>query len=335
MRTEMIGLLAGRYKYLAKPLERLNAARGVDPALAVDTSRNSRMHGKGTPRARRDTPMKDLILGILNCPTSIRLALARRVVRQLSLFSYRDRLALCAVERPHYGHCIFEAVKLAARLKYPKISVIEFGCGGGNGLINAEMHISEISKLFPVEIELYGFDTGDGLPSPKDYRDFPFYFKSGLYNMDRSCLSSKLTRSKLVLGDVKDTCKTFFSKYTPAPIGCVFYDLDFYSSTTGALELFEAEAVHFLPRIFLYFDDIIGGNTWLVSEFAGELLAIEEFNRKHPCKKIAANRYMPILYPDQWWAHEIYVYHDFQHPKYNIFVGDEEQIRHEEEIKLS
>jgi hypothetical protein len=278
--------------------------------------------------------MENFLLRVLSHPKSIRLALVRKMVRQFSLFSYKDRLALCAVERPHYGHCIFEAAQLAAHLNYPKISVIEFGCGGGNGLLNAEMHISEVSKLFRVEIELYGFDTGEGLPSPKDYRDFPFYFKSGLYDMKRDNLKSRLTRAKLVLGDVKDTCRTFFSEYNPAPIGGVFHDLDFYSSTNESFALFDADTSHFLPRIFMYFDDIIGGNTWLVSEFAGELLAIEEFNKGHSFKKIVANRYMPVVYPDQWWAHEMFVYHDFQHPKYNVFVGHDEQLKHETEIAL-
>lgn len=278
--------------------------------------------------------MKGLLLRILSYPRPARAALARKIIQRFSLFSYRDRLAFCAVERPHYGHCIFEAAQLAVRLGYPKISVIEFGCGGGNGLLNAEMHISEIEKIFPVKIELYGFDTGVGLPCAEDYRDFAYYFKPGLYHMDPAILKSRLTRAKLILGDVKDTCKTFFTKYNPAPIGCVFHDLDFYSSTKEALRLFEGDASYFLPRIFLYFDDITGTNTWLVSEFAGELLAIEEFNMKHSLKKIAINRYMPLMYPDQWWAREIYVYHDFHHPKYNTFVGDDEQIGHELDIKL-
>jgi len=278
--------------------------------------------------------MKDLLLRILSYPQPFRVALARKIVRRFSLFSYQDRLAICAIERPHYGHCIFQAAQLAARLNYPRISVIEFGCGGGNGLINAEMHISEIAKIFPVEIELYGFDTGEGLPCGKDYRDFLHYFKSGLYNMNSSDLKTRLTKAKLVLGDVKDTCKTFFAQYDPAPIGCVFHDLDFYSSTSEALTLFEADSAHFLPRIFMYFDDIKGTNTWLVSEFAGQALAIEEFNKKHSFKKISANRCMPYMYPDQWWADEIYIYHDFHHPKYNVYVADEEQIRHETDIKL-
>src|SRR5215472_13823636 len=73
----------------------------------------------------------------------------RPVVKKLSLLPYRDRLELNFVDRPHYGHCIFEAAQLAARLHVPRISVIEFGWGGGNGLVNAEKHISEAKKNIP------------------------------------------------------------------------------------------------------------------------------------------------------------------------------------------
>ena len=258
----------------------------------------------------------------------------RKVIQAWSLFSYRRRLRICAVERPHYGHCLYEAARLAARLGYPRISAVEFGCGGGNGLLNAEMHISELEKIFPVKFELYGFDSGEGLPPPKDYRDFPHYFKSGYYKLDAQRLGLKLKRAKLILGAVKDTCRAFFAEHAPAPIGCIFHDLDFYSSTRDAFTLFEADHCHFLPRIFMYFDDINGDNTWLISEFAGELLAIEKFNNDHPFKKIAANRAMRLIYPDQWWVHQIYIYHDFQHPKYNDFIVVEEQNRHEANIRL-
>jgi len=258
----------------------------------------------------------------------------KKLIKRLSLFSYKDRLTISAVERPHYGRCIYEAAQLATRLGHPRISVIEFGCGGGNGLLNAEMHIAEIEKIFPVKIELYGFDTGEGLPEPKDYRDFPHYFRPGMYDMNFDLLKTRLKNCTLVLGDVKDTCATFFEKYGAAPVGCIFHDLDYYSSTMDALTLFNAAPLHFLPRIFMYFDDIKGDNTWLVSEFTGESLAISEFNDAHRYKKIAANRIMSQMYPDQWWTDQIFIYHDFQHPQYNIFVAKDEQIQYETQITL-
>jgi hypothetical protein len=278
--------------------------------------------------------LSGLLLKSLCHRTPVRIFLARKAIRAFSLFSYSDRLSVCAIDRPHYGHCLYEAAKLAARLNYPMLSAIEFGCGGGNGLLNAEMHISELEKLFPVKFELYGFDSNQGLPVARDYRDFPYYFQSGYYRMDTQRLSQKLKRAQLIIGDVKDTCRTFLGEHHPAPIGCIFYDLDYYSSTIDALSLFDADDRFFMPRVFMYFDDVTGDNTWLISEYAGELLAIDEFNRSHTMKKISANRAMQVMYPDEFWAHQIYIYHDFQHPRYNEFVADAEQRRHEGKITL-
>ena len=185
-----------------------------------------------------------------------------------------------------------------------------------------------------MKIDLYGFDSGEGLPPPKDYRDFPHYFKTGNYKMDGQELRARLNRAKLIIGNVRDTCIRFFADRDAAPVGCVFHDLDFYSSTRDALTLFDEDHEHFLPRIFMYFDDINGDNTWLVSEFAGQLLAVDEFNRNHPFKKIAANRSMRRMHPDQDWRDQIYVYHDYQHPKYNVFIAGEEQRFHEKKIAL-
>jgi hypothetical protein len=265
---------------------------------------------------------------------TLRLPLARRLKNRLRPPSYLDRLASGEIERPHYGYCIFQAAKLASLLKYPKISVIEFGCGGGNGLLNAEMHIREVMNIFPVEIELYGFDTGTGLPAPHDYRDMPHYFRRGLYKMDRQALERRLTNAKLVIGDVKATCATFFIEHNPAPIGCMLHDLDLYSATKDALTLLDADPSHFLPRTFNYFDDILGDDVWLCNEFTGERLAIEEFNREHPSKKFCKCDYLPLLYPNFWWPHQVYVEHDFEHPRYNDFVGAAQQMIHQSNIKL-
>jgi hypothetical protein len=278
--------------------------------------------------------MNSMLMRLLVHRTPVRVILARKAIEAFSLFSYQDRLSICAIDRPNYGHCLFEAAKLAARLNYPRISAIEFGCGGGNGLLNAEMHISEVEKLFPVQFELYGFDSGEGLPAPKDYRDFPYYFNSGEFKMEVDRLRSKLKRAKIVIGKVGDTSQTFLAKYHPAPIGCIFHDLDYYSSTIDSFNIFKGDSKHFLPRIFMYFDDVIGDNTWLPSEFVGEMLAIKEFNLTHSTRKIAANRAIRAMYAGYWWAQQIYIYHDFEHPKYNDFVADEEQRRHEANIRL-
>jgi len=276
----------------------------------------------------------DIIFKALTHRTPLRSVLARRFIERFSLFSYEKRLSIEAVDRPHYGYCIFQSARLASLLNYPRISVIEFGCGGGNGLLDAEMHINEVMKLFAVSIDLYGFDGGSGMPPPADYRDMPHYFRAGLYEMDRSSLEQRLKRAKLVIGDIREMCMTFLQKYKPAPIGCMLHDLDYYSSTRDALALFDGEASYFLPRVFMYFDDVIGDDTWLCNEFAGERLAIEEFNQTHRSKKICKNYYVAKKYPNSRWADEMYIHHDFDHPRYNEFIADKEQAGHQSAIRL-
>src|SRR5262249_14598054 len=140
--------------------------------------------------------MKERLLNWIRDPLPLHVILLRKIARCFSIFSYQELLAIGALDRSNYGYCIFQAAKLASALRYPAISVLELGCAGGNGLLHAEKHIKEVRKIFPVDIELYGFDTGEGLPAPKDYRDLPYWFKSGLYAMDRSSLDAAATFAK-------------------------------------------------------------------------------------------------------------------------------------------
>ena len=84
----------------------------------------------------------------------------------------------------------------------------------------------------------------------------------------------------------------------------------------------------------MYFDDIIGDDVWLCNEFTGERLSIEEFNQRHKLKKIAKNYFVPTKYPNSWWPEEIFIFHNFEHPRYNDFVADSEQKGHEDSIRL-
>jgi len=278
--------------------------------------------------------MSEMLFKALTHRTPIRVALARHFIKQFSLFSYEQRLTIGAVDRPNYGYCIFQAARLARLLKIARISVIEFGCGGGNGLVSAERHIDEVTKLFDVGIDLYGFDNGSGLPAPRDYRDMPHYFRAGLYEMDRASLERKLKSAKLVIGDIGQTAAHFLEQFRPAPIGCMFFDLDFYSSTRDAMTLLDGGSSYFLPRAFMYFDDIVGDDTWLCNEFTGERLAIDEYNRRHETRKICKDYFVSNRYPNSWWTDLIYIHHDFAHPRYNDFIAEREQARHEGSIRL-
>jgi hypothetical protein len=249
--------------------------------------------------------------------------LKHKVVRAFG--DYDSKINLGVIPRPHYAFCLYNAAKLAYRLGYKRISAIEFGVAGGNGLLSFEFHAEQISKLIPVEIEIYGFDTGEGLPQPLDYRDLPYHWKEGFYKMEVEALQSKLRRSKLILGNVSDTVAGFFERYNPAPIGAISFDLDFYSSTKGALTVLHGIQKCLMPRIFCYFDDTIGRDLELYNDFTGQRLAIDEFNRENTNIKLGFPYFLLGNGFLDTWRYQIWIAHLFNHPQYNTFISDQEQ----------
>ncbi len=124
--------------------------------------------------------------------------------------------------------------------------------------MSLEEHAKRVSQITGVSFEIYGFDTGGGLPPPRDYRDVAFFWQSAHYKMDRAALDARLTTAKLVIGDVSETTTDFAEKFNPAPIGAAAFDVDYYSSTMDALKIFDVPHEYRLPRIQCYFDDITG-----------------------------------------------------------------------------
>jgi hypothetical protein len=252
-------------------------------------------------------------------------SIARELARRLRLFSYEWRVSKGAVERPHYAYCVYEGARLAKRLGYKRISVIEFGVAGGEGLLSLEYHAEQTSKSLGIEIEVYGFDTAEGLPHPEDYRDLPYHWKKGFYRMDYAELREKLRSAKLIIGDVRDTPERFFNDHHAAPIAAVIHDLDYYSSTAAALRLFGTDDEHLLPRVFNYFDDIVGTNIELYNDYTGERLAIQEFNSQHERRKFSPAYHLLCKEVVEPWHHQIFILHLFEHNRYNDFVSDENQ----------
>jgi hypothetical protein len=86
--------------------------------------------------------------------------------------------------------------------------------------------------------------------------------------------------------------------------------------------MFDGPTTGFLPRVFCYVDDCIGDDHELHCEFAGELLAIREYNDAHPRRKIAKihglrhKRKIP-----QAWNDMMFAAHLFDHPQYNTYTN--------------
>lgn len=246
-----------------------------------------------------------------------------QIVKRIPFAPFWLKCALDGFNRPSHAYGVVQAALQAKALGINEISVIEFGVGKGGGLLELESYGNKVAKNLHVKVNIFGFDLGTGLPSPVDYRDCPYIWQKGFYKMDIEELRSKLTITELIIGDVKSTISTFLESYNVPPIGFISFDLDFYSSTEAAFRILETDKLKlFLPRTFCHFDDIIGPDEALHSEYTGELLAIAEFNKKYKDRKIAKihglrdKRIAPC-----YWSEQMFVFHLFEHPNYSTFVN--------------
>ena len=227
--------------------------------------------------------------------------------------------------RPNYVWGVVNAAGLAQALEIPRISVIELGVAGGNGLIALEKITTRVAEALCLQIDVYGFDSGVGLPKPTDYRDLPNLFSEGFFPMDANNLRARLDKAQLMLGSVENTIPKFVNS-NPSPIGFIAFDLDLYSSTKHALRLFDADEKFLLPRVYCYFDDMLG---YTYSEFTGELLAISEFNTSHAMRKISKINGLRYLVPRKCqphcWVEQFYMAHIFDHKLYGEYDGSNPQ----------
>jgi len=209
----------------------------------------------------------------------------RLLLKRLSI-SASTRDQWCLSKRPGYLTGLLNAAGLARLEGVSEIIAVEFGVAGGRGLVTLQEEAEAVERETGVRIKVFGFDSGGGLPElTGDHRDHPDFWKPGDFPLDEVSLRRKLSpRTRLVLGEVKKTVPEFIEGIQDAPIGFVSFDLDLYSSTTHALKIFSHPKKSMLQKVPLYFDDVIEP---LVSHrFAGELLAIDEFNEQNANVKI-------------------------------------------------
>lgn len=238
---------------------------------------------------------------------------ARALLRCLKV-SARTRALWEISKRPAYLLGVVTAAEQARKQGVGEISVIEFGVAGGDGLVALQEEADLVERETGIRIKVYGFDAGPrGLPEfIGDHRDHPDAWKPGDYPMDVQALRSRLTRrTSLILGNVRDTIQGFYRHYQPPPVGFVSFDLDLYSSTRDALQVFALPDKRMLRNVPVYFDDI---EFLFNHRFAGELLAIEEFNRNNAQVKI--DRWHGVRknrpFPERPFLDKMYVAHDLE-----------------------
>jgi hypothetical protein len=247
---------------------------------------------------------------LLENPYSLRYVLGKR------LRQYRNDYS-----REHYHYCIRTAAETAAALGIGRISILEFGVAGGNGLLEIERICRALAAPGGMGFEIYGFDTGAGLPPPEDYRDLPYQWQQGFFAMDVPALQKRLKLAELVIGNVRETVPAFLAKGAHAPIGAVMFDLDYYSSTVDALGVFESDRPeNHLPRVPCYFDDIGGIPS------VGVGLAVTEFNAAHPTMKVENPLALRHRRESRDWGWKVFEFHHFSHPRYATPVVKDDQL---------
>ena len=241
--------------------------------------------------------------------------------------------------RTHYAKVIGAAAELAVYKGYDRMSVIEFGVAAGAGLRLAEIYAEEISHLLGIKIDVYGFDSGNGLLELHDYRDIPNLFASGQFQADSVRVQASLRSARLIVGDICDTAKTFLSGEV-APIGVMLVDVDLYRPTVAILDMLLEDDKFFLPEVFMYFDDATNN-----FEFQGETLAIKEFNARSKHAKISPEltrcshrwaervnassiylQYRPDTPIHEWGMNRLKVCMRFSHPKFARGPGSSKSL---------
>jgi hypothetical protein len=246
-----------------------------------------------------------------------RQAARNRLLRRLPGVDEAAAYRFGLVERPHYAYGVRRATESAARLGHRGVTVVEFGVAGGNGLLALAEHARFYAAATGVAVRVVGFDGGVGMPAATDPRDLPYLFGPGFYAMDHDRLRARLGAAELVVGELAETLPAFVAGRAETlrdhPVGFVALDLDYYSSTTTALDLFRGPAhAHLLPRVTCYLDDLPGTTGQI-----GEAAAVDAFNADHPDRAIGQVIGLRAFTPfDPPWADQIYVHHRLDHPDY-------------------
>lgn len=249
-----------------------------------------------------------LLAGRLGAPLHLNIA---SVLAALGPF--KTKVAFDLVQRPQYAYGVLRAAELAALHGVSRISCLEFGVASGAGLMNMAYLAERAAKATGVDIEVHGFDTGRGMPPPVDTRDHPELYATGDYPMDQERLKKSLPENaELHLGPLGETLPRYLSEFD-STVGFVSLDVDYYSSATDALKVFDGPAVHYLPATLLYVDDVDAEthNPW-----CGELLAIREFNESREHRKIGTYRGLRSqrIFKNAFWMDRFFLVHVLDHP---------------------
>ncbi|MEO7361693.1 MAG: hypothetical protein ABI120_15285, partial [Gemmatimonadaceae bacterium] len=225
------------------------------------------------------------------------------------------KIAFDLITRQHLAYGLLRAADDAKQHGIMKVTAVEFGVATGAGLFNMCEIAKRVTEATGVEFAIAGFDSGIGMPPGRDYRDHPEYFTAGDFPSDPEAIRRRLpSNAKLIVGDVTQTVPEFVQTLSAStPLGFAAIDVDYYWSTKECMPVFMGPADCYLPVTTLYLDDLeeFGMNKW-----AGELLAVEEFNQEQALRKIAPMNFLrpSRVFRRAKWIDHMFSLHVFDHP---------------------
>jgi hypothetical protein len=250
---------------------------------------------------------RDILLRVVN--ERLTETFAVNLLSLISLFlGFRARVFFDTVIRPNNAFSILRAGDLARELGYKRVTIIEFGVAAGAGLLNIAAIARKVTRITGIDFDIYGLDTGEGMPDAIDYRDHPEFFRRGDFRMDAEALSARLPHNcHLIIGNVDTSVANLFLS-PDSPLGYVVLDVDYYSSSVPCLRILERDPQLYLPQVLLYADDVSGE---VMNPWCGELLAISEFNDSHRQRKIAPYKSLVYYRPCKQgaWLERMFVAH--------------------------
>jgi hypothetical protein len=227
--------------------------------------------------------------------------------------TFRAKVAFDLVLRHHHAYSLLRQADMARKTGVRRVTAIECGVASGAGLINLARIAQKVTRATGVEFDVYGFDTGTGMPPPRDYRDHPEHYAAGNFTMDPDRIRQMLPpNAHLILGELGETVPGFVAGLQ-APIAFISLDVDYYWSARDALALCDGPPESYLPTTIVYADDIAFQSH---SRWAGEQLAIREYNEEHELRKI--ERYDALadtrIFKRAAWLRHIYTLQVLDHP---------------------